>query len=250
MGLSELRYTAIRKGSGKCSSGPDHLGESQERGKHRPLKASENPKSKRGETLPGQTKMIEAKNIITLAPPLTPINDVRIVDLVNVAQGGYRLRYRPVASVMYLLGGAEHYPWETDMIVVEKRYGFKDRTNLSLDFYWPEKDHGNTKQGRCECGYPTCTHLGLWEGTESAIIGGDDFGEVLAKRLEYLVKVENRNVTAKAKRLAKIAADPAAHEAKKIKAKEKRDAKKAAAPVLRSSNGPITPESLGVTEIH
>jgi len=172
--------------------------------------------------------MKDAKHIITLAPPPTPINDVRILDLVNAAQGGYRLRYRPVVSVMYLLGGAEHYPWETDMIVVEKRYGFKDHTSLSLDFYWPEKDHGNTKQGRCECGHPTCTHLGLWEGTESAIIGRDDFGEVLAKRLEYLVKIENRNVAAKEKRLAKIAADPAAHEAEKIKAKEKRDAKKAA----------------------
>lgn len=170
--------------------------------------------------------MIDAKNIITLGPPLAPINDVRIVDVVNAAQGGYKLRYRPVQMVMYVLGG-ERYPWDTDMIVVEKRYSFDDRNSLSLDLFYPEKDHGNTKQGRCECDYSTCGHLGLWEGTEHEIVGNDDFRERLAKRLEYLVKVENRVVIAKEKRLAKIAADPAAHEAEKIKLKEKRDAKKA-----------------------
>ena len=170
--------------------------------------------------------MIEAKNIITLGAPPAPINDVRITDLVNARQGGYRLRYRPVATVMYLLAG-ERYPWDTDMIVVEKLYGFNDRRNLSLDFYHPQTDHGNTNQGRCECGYSTCDHLGLWEGTELEIVSGDDFKEILAKRLEYLVKVESRAVITKEKRLAKIAADPAGHAERLIKLKEKRDAKKA-----------------------
>lgn len=171
--------------------------------------------------------MIDAKNIITLGPPQEPIHDVRITNVVNAAQGGYELRYRPVGMVMYVLGG-EHYPWETDMIVVEKRYSFDTRNSLSLDFYYPEKDHGNTKQGRCECDYSTCGHLGLWEGTEHEIVSNDDFRKILAKRLEYLVKVENRAVIAKEKRLAKIAADPAGHAEGLRKAKEAREAKKAA----------------------
>jgi len=170
--------------------------------------------------------MIEAKNIITLGPPPAPINDVRITHLVDAAQGGYQLRYRPVTTVMYLLAG-ERYPWDTDMIVVEKRYGFNDRNDLSLDFYHPETDHGNTNQGRCECGYSTCNHLGLWEGTELEIVSGDAFQAILAKRLEYLAKVESRAVITKEKRLAKIAADPAGHQAKLIELKKKRDAKKA-----------------------
>ena len=169
--------------------------------------------------------MKDAAKIITLAPPPTPIHDVQMTN-VNAAQGGYELRYRPVAMVMYLLGSVP-YPWDTDMIAVEKRYGFNDRGNLSMDFYYPEQDHGNTKQGRCECNYPTCGHLGLWEGTELGIVAREDFKEILWKRLEYLVKVETRNVIAKEKRLAKIAADPAGHEAKKIELKEKRLAKKA-----------------------
>ena len=170
--------------------------------------------------------MDEAAKIITLAPPPAPIQDVRIINVINAAQGGYELRYRPVGMVMYLLGEIR-YPWDTDMIAVEKRYGFNDRSNLTLDFYYPEQDHGNTSQGRCECNYSTCGHLGLWEGTESEIVRKEDFNEILFKRLEYLVKLETKNKVAKEKRLAKIAADPAGHAEKLRVAKEKRDAKKA-----------------------
>jgi len=170
--------------------------------------------------------MDEAAKIITLAPPPAPIQDVRIINVINAAQGGYELRYRPVGMVMYLLGEIR-YPWDTDMIAVEKRYGFNDRSNLTLDFYYPEQDHGNTSQGRCKCNYSTCGHLGLWEGTQSELVRNEDFNEILFKRLEYLVKLETKNKVAKEKRLAKIAADPAGHAEKLRVAKEKRDAKKA-----------------------
>ena len=170
--------------------------------------------------------MDEAAKIITLAPPPAPIQDVRIINVINAAQGGYELRYRPVGMVMYLLGEIR-YPWDTDMIAVEKRYGFNDRSNLTLDFYYPEQDHGNTSQGRCICNYSTCGHLGLWEGTQSELVRNEDFNEIFFKRLEYLVKLETKNKVAKEKRLAKIAADPAGHAEKLRVAKEKRDAKKA-----------------------
>ena len=101
--------------------------------------------------------MIDAKNIITLGPPETPIYDVIVTNVVNAAQGGYELRYRPVRMVMYVREG-QHYPWETETIVVGKRYSFKDRSIPGLDFYRPEEEHGNTKQGRCECGNSSC-HL-------------------------------------------------------------------------------------------
>jgi len=170
---------------------------------------------------------IDPKNIIALAPPLAPINDVWIINLVNAASGGYQLRYSPVTSVLYLLTDNPYY-WETAPVVVEKRYSFGGDSYHHLDFYYPRKDHGNTKQGRCECGYSTCYQLGLWEGTDNEIVGNDDFREILAKRLEYLVKVQDRAMVAKKKRLAKIAADPEAHAGKLKNAKEKRDAKKAA----------------------
>jgi hypothetical protein len=170
--------------------------------------------------------MIDAKDIITVGPPQTPIHDVRITNVVNAAQGGYQLRYRPVAAVMYVME-EQRYPRE-DTVVVGKKYSFEDRDILGLDFYYPAKDHGNTKQGRCECGYSTCGHLGLWKGTKNEIVGNAYFREILGKRLEYLVKVKNRAVIAKEKRLAKIAADPAGHAEKLKEAKEKRDAKKAA----------------------
>ena len=170
--------------------------------------------------------MIDAKNIITLGPPQTPIHDISVTNVVYAAQGGYELRYRTVKMVMYVREG-QHYPWETETVVVGKRYSFKERSIPGLDFYRPEGEHGNTKQGRCECGNSSCHHLGLWEGTKHEIIGNDRFRELLAKRLEYLVKVQDRAIVAKEKRLAKIAADPAAWEAKKIELKAKRDAKKA-----------------------
>jgi hypothetical protein len=171
--------------------------------------------------------MKDATKIITLAPPPAPIHDVRITNVVNAAQGGYELRYRSVGMVMYLKGEIR-YPWDTDVIMVEKRYSFDARGSLNLDFFYPLEDHGNTNQGSCNCNYSTCNHLGLWEGTESEIIRKEDFNEILSKRLEYLVKVQTRNVVAKEKRLAKIAADPAGHAEKLRVAKEKRDAKKAA----------------------
>jgi hypothetical protein len=170
--------------------------------------------------------MIEAKKIITLGPPPAPINDVRITTVGYAAQGGYELHYRPVTSVLYLLAD-NPYPWATEQIVIERRYSFGTDPYYRLTFYDHREDHKNTKQGRCECGYSTCNHLGLWEGTELEIVSGDDFQEILAKRLEYLVKVESRAVITKEKRLAKIAADPAGHAERLIKLKEKRDAKKA-----------------------
>jgi len=170
--------------------------------------------------------MIEAKNIITLGPPLAPINDVRITHLVNADQGGYQLHYRPVTSVLYVLAD-NPYPWQTEQIVIERRYSFGDDPHYRLAFYDLREEHTNTKQGRCECGYSTCNHLGVWEGTELEIVSGDDFRERLAKRLEYLVKVESRAVITKEKRLAKIAADPAGHAEGLRKLKEKREAKKA-----------------------
>ncbi len=194
---------------------------------------------------------IDPKNIITLAPPVAPINDVRIINLVNAAQEGYLLRYRPVISVLYLLTD-NPYHWETDPVVVEKRYSFGSNSYHQLDFYYPREDHGNTKQGRCECGYSTCDHLGLWEGTENEIVGNDDFREILAKRLDYLVKVENRALMAKEKRLAKIAADPGAHAEGLRKAKEARAAKKAALanPIRNPNPGPFdgSRASLGLRE--
>lgn len=198
--------------------------------------------------------MIDAKNIITVGPPETPIYDVIVTNVINAHQGGYELRYRPVRMVMYVREG-QHYPWETETIVVGKRYSFKDRSIPGLDFYRPEEEHGNTKQGRCECGNSSCHHLGLWEGTKDEIIFGNDrFREILAKRLEYLVKVQDRAMVAKEKRLAKIAADPGAHAEKLKKAKEKRDAKKLAQAIPSLGtvrrDGPVTAESLGVSEIH
>ena len=200
--------------------------------------------------------MDEAAKIITLAPPLAPIHDVRITDVVNAAQGGYVLRYRPVGMVMYLLSEIR-YPWDTDVIAVEKRYCFDDWNDLSRDFYYPEQDHGNTNQGRCECNYSTCGHLGLWAGTESEIVRKEDFNEILFKRLEYLVKMETRNKVAKEKRLAKIAADPAGHAERLKVAKEKRDAKKLPKAIPRPpppevfrQEGPVTAEFLGVSELH
>jgi len=165
--------------------------------------------------------MKAAEKIITLASPRTPLYDVRIL----WDDTGHDCVFAPVNMVMYLLGDTS-YPWDTDMIVVEKRYNLSNRSNLTMDFYWPHKDHGNNKNGSCECNHSTCSHLGLWEGTVQEIRAREDFGEISKKRIEYLVKVKTARAVAKEKRLAKIAADPAKHEADKKKAKEKRLAKK------------------------
>ena len=200
--------------------------------------------------------MKDAEKIITLAPPPAPIHDVRITNIVTASKHGHVLRYRPVEMVMYLIEDIR-YPWDTDVIAVEKRYCFDDRNNLTLDFYYPKQDHGNTNQGRCECNYSTCGHLGLWEGTQSEIVRNEDFNEIRFRRLEYLVKVQTRSKVAKEKRLAKIAADPAGHAERLKVAKEKREAKKLAKAIPRPPppevfrrEGPVTAENLGVSELH
>jgi len=190
--------------------------------------------------------MIDAERIITLGPPPAPLHDVHIL---FGRDSNYEMRYRPVTSIIYISG--ERWRWDPDMIVVEKRYCYEINPYYpELNFYHPRENHQNARKGRCECGHPTCGNLGIWEGTPSGIVSKDDFKVILKQRLEHLGKLEATRVKAKEQRDAKKLADPIGHEKARIKAKEKRDAKKAVARVLRSSNGPVTPESLGVTEIH
>ena len=171
------------------------------------------------------------KRIITLGPPPTELNDVRILDpeqgVINLGGGGYRLGYRPVRSVIYLIVD-DGYPWETETIAVEKRYSFGVSGIANRDFYRPVTEHGTSDRGRCECENLACRHLGLWEGSPSRIVDNDNFREALKKRLEHLVTYVEKKETAKEKALARKLADPVGHEARRVIAKEKREAKKAA----------------------
>jgi len=190
--------------------------------------------------------MIDDARIITLGPPPEPLHDVTIL---FGRDSNYEMLYRPVTSIIYIRG--DRWRWDPDMIAVEKRYCFEINSYYpEISFYHPRENHQNARKGRCECEHMTCGNLGIWEGTPSAIASKDDFKKIRKARLEHLGKLDTNRVKAKERAAAKKLADPIGHEKARIKAKEKRDAKKAAAPVLRFTQGPVTPESLGVTEIH
>ena len=163
------------------------------------------------------------ENHFTVSSPPTPIHDVSI----RVGPDStVELYYRPVKLVLYRETRSP-YPWVETSIWFETRYSFSGYMRMNTIEFRENEDHSNAKKGRCECGDLSCEDLGLWEGTEKEIRTDRRFNEVLQERVEHLVKIKERAVTAKEKRLAKIAADPAAWEAKKIELKEKRDAKKA-----------------------
>ena len=167
------------------------------------------------------------ENPYTVSPPPTPIHDVSV--RLGKSPYPWELHYRPVELVLYREIKSP-YPWmayDEGSIWFEKRYSFSRYMGEKAVEFRENKDHSNDKQGRCECGYSSCDDLGLWEGTEEEIYSNSRFNKVLQERVEYLIKIEERAVKAKEKRLAKIAADPAAWEAKKIELKAKRDAKKA-----------------------
>jgi hypothetical protein len=197
--------------------------------------------------------MVKVSNIITVGAPSTPMNEVR---LTRSVEGSFALKYRPVQSVVYIVVDNPYYWEDDDAIVLEKRYSIQHSYNHpKLEFYRPEKNHGNTRKGRCACDQPECGELGLWGGTPEQIVAGDPFQEILKERVEYLAGRQDKKIKAKAKRLAWQAENPIEHENRKKAAKEKRLAKQAESPIRsreleRQRHQNVTAGSLGVTEIH